>query len=141
MYSSIGEDCVGIRLFEFWLLLKYFTFKKHLNGISFQMMRPRCFQHLHWKFHPYGLNLFYLRLVHHTTGKYKQTIEPCRSVRYVSDWWKFRRLRFGTRVWHISFVKIDHKVFSTVILSLLRILKGQISETGERKGNEYYLTA
>ena len=36
------------------------------------------------------------------------------------------------RGWQHSFVEIDHKIFSTVILSLQLIQEGQLSVSGER---------
>ena len=36
------------------------------------------------------------------------------------------------RVWQFSFVKIDHEIFSVVILSLVLIQKGQLLVSGER---------
>ena len=37
--------------------------------------------------------------------------------------------------WQHSFSEIDHKIFSTVILSLLLIQEGQLSVTGETMCN------
>ena len=49
-----------------------------------------------------------------------------------SDWRPGGR-RFNPRQgWQHSFVEIDHKVFSTVILSLPLIQEGQLSVSGER---------
>ena len=39
---------------------------------------------------------------------------------------------FGFAVWQLPFMEIDHKIFSTVILSLLLIQEGQLSVSGER---------
>ena len=36
------------------------------------------------------------------------------------------------RGWQLSFVEIDHEIFSTVILSLPLIQEGQLSVSGER---------
>ena len=41
----------------------------------------------------------------------------------------------------ILIVKIDHEIFSTVILSLLLIQEGQLSVSGERMYTKYSLTA
>ena len=48
---------------------------------------------------------------------------------------------FDSPVWHHSFLEIDHKIFSMVILSLLLIQEGKLSVTCEEICTEYWLTA
>ena len=41
---------------------------------------------------------------------------------------------------YLSFVEIDHEIFSTVIFSHPLIQEGHLSLTGKRMGSEYWLT-
>ena len=54
------------------------------------------------------------------------------SIGWPSDWRPGGRGFNPRRGRQHSFVKIDHEIFSTVILSLLLIQEGQLSVSGER---------
>ena len=54
------------------------------------------------------------------------------SIRCVSDWWSGGSMFDPGWVQQHSFVKIDHEIFATIILSLLQIQEGQLSVFGER---------
>ena len=50
----------------------------------------------------------------------------------LSDWSPESRWLNPRRGRQLSFVEIDHEIYSTVILSLLLIQEGQLSVSGER---------
>ena len=54
------------------------------------------------------------------------------SVGCASNWRPGSRGFDPRQGWQHSFVEIDHEIFSTVILSLPLIQKGQLSVSGER---------
>ena len=54
------------------------------------------------------------------------------SVGCTPDWYSGGCGLYLRRVRQHSFVEIDHKIFSMVILSLLLIQEGQLSVSGER---------
>ena len=49
-----------------------------------------------------------------------------------SDWWSGDRRFEPCQVWQHSFMKTDHEIYSTVILSLSRVQEGQLSVSGKR---------
>ena len=65
------------------------------------------------------------RVNHGTSASVAQLDAP-------SDWRLGGRGFNPRRGWQLSFVEIDHEIFSTVILSLPLIQEGQLSVSGER---------
>ena len=59
-------------------------------------------------------------------------ILPASVPQLDADWRPGGRGFNPRRGWQHSFVKFDHKIFSTVILSLPLIQEGQLSVSGER---------